>query len=474
MTITCDTELSELINSTEVSEQIDSFQKSLSGKISDRISALDVAMGSGFSDSVLIEDVPVFYNAATTVKGNLGTLSTNVDHTCGNAITNAVDKEKDELSRLKLAVIKKIEEIDDAIRVNNTAEENALSETPDPEKAQSIIDTYHGDQGSTTILLNSRTTYEHKLDDIKTREIALGVEGVKGSEAVGPAPTGGVDKNEGAYSVKTDGTADEMYDDACDLRDELGTELGYLGEYKTSTQVALDVLESNYKNGLISEEDYERLHQEYTDRMASIDNAIAERQPVYDKLDEITRNNIGTDDGALKDARDWGSNDVVAAKESLADVNKGAANITPLGQVISETQPDGSTRTPFAVDGVFAVPGAFGNYSDNIVNYGISNGDTHVSNTTMEAAYLAAKSQGTATELSADPGVYVYSTKDYFDSAIQDSESAIYLNTYGISEYDSIDYPGMSTDNSMGDTVYDSNTGMYYSYYEYLKLKGGS
>jgi len=473
MVINCETELSELINSTEVSEQLSSFQKTLSGKIDGRISALDSAMGSGFSESVLIDDEPVFYNSASTVKGNLTTLSGDVDHECSNAIKNAVDKEKDELSRLKYAVTKKIEQIDTSIRENNTARDNELSQTADPDKAASIINDYDGEQGKTTLLKNERTKYEEKLDAIKARETDLGVEGATGSEAVGSAPTGGVDdvpKNNGEYSVKTEGSANDMYNDACDLKDELGTELGYLGEYKNSTQVAIDVLEDNYKNGNISEEDYNRLLKQYTDRMTAIDAAIAERQPVYDKLDEITRDNFGTDDGVLKDARDWGSNDTIVAKESLAEVNDGASHITPLTQVVSEQQADGSTRTPYAVDGVFAMPGTFGNYSDNIVNLGISNGDTHVSNTTMEAAYLSAKSQGTATELSTKPGVYVYSTKDYYDSAISNSESAIYLNTYSISEYDSLAYPGASSNNSMGDTVYDSNTGMYYSYDEYLKM----
>ena len=274
-----------------------------------------------------------------------------------------------------------------------------------------------------------------------------------------------------SYKVNTSDsgrTADDMYKDACDLKDEIYTEMEYLNGYKSDLEFAKDALERAYNspNNELSQEKYNELMSEYAARINACDTELEKRSSIYNNLNDITADNFGTNDGVLKDARDWGNNDVTAAREALNSINEATTELTPVSAVSAEYNADGTfEKNAYALSGL-RNPSDYGNYSGNLENVSVINGSGgSVSNLTMKSAYEVANSNSNVKELDSAPGVYLFNTSDYLYN-----DSTMLLpngGTAGVPETHNLSYNNLDG----FDSVYDSNTGKFYTYDEYNNMQ---
>lgn len=277
--------------------------------------------------------------------------------------------------------------------------------------------------------------------------------------------TGGTKAPDGAYQIATEGrTADEMYQDALDLEGEIYTEIEYLSGYRNDLLYAKSALDNAYKTGNppMDDVDYFELSAEYNARIEACDTEIGKRSEIYNSLNEITADNFGTNDGVLKDARDFSSNDLTAAKESLYSINQKAGELSSLSSISLETNPDGTTKNAYSLSALYSseMNGNYGSYAGNIDSVATYSNPT-VSNLTLKSAYTAAGNN--VIELESDKGVYLFNTADYLYASGEINPMGI----VGINESSNLslnNYQGM-------DSVYDSNTGKFYTYDEWNALK---
>ena len=270
-----------------------------------------------------------------------------------------------------------------------------------------------------------------------------------------------------AYQVATEGrTAKEMYQDALDLKNEMYTEIDYLYGYKNDLTYSKGQLDAQLEAGNISQTEYNKLAAEFDSRIQLCDSEIAKRSEIYNTLENITANRIGTTDGVLKDAQDFGSNDVVVAAEALAGVNKSASSLTPVGSISLETNGDGTTRNAYTLSGLYLNRGdEYGSYTNNLADVSVMNNGVGVSNLTMKSAYMSAGNN--KMELESAPGVYLFSTSNYLFN--NNTTNMPPSSMVGIPESSNL-----STGTYQGfDSVYDSNTGNYYTYDAYLEIMQG-
>lgn len=290
-------------------------------------------------------------------------------------------------------------------------------------------------------------------------------DGVKGTNQMSGINT--------AYQVNTEGNANQMYTEACDLKKELHVEKEYLTGYKMDLESSRKQLDLAYQNGKVSQEDYDKLSKQYDEKISVCASEIEKREGIYTTLEEITKNNFGTKDGVLKDARDFGANDVTTAQESLVKVNEQAATLTNVSEISKEMNGDGTVKNAFALTDSSA-PNHINyedSYAPSVVNYGkynanladvVVNEKMSVSNLTFSSAYAAAQYE--KLELDNAPGVYLFNTAQY----LQEGNAVRPKDGIGLSEHNFLSnatYKGY-------DSVYDSNTGNFYTYDEYSSLKG--
>lgn len=274
-----------------------------------------------------------------------------------------------------------------------------------------------------------------------------------------------------SYEVNTSDsgrTADDMYKDACDLKNEIYTEMEYLNGYKSDLEFAKDALERAYNspNNELSQEKYNELMSEYTARINACDTELEKRSSIYNNLNDITADNFGTDDGVLKDSRDWGNNDVTAAREALKSINEATTELTPVSAVSAEYNADGTFEKNAYALSALRIPSEYGNYSGNLEDVSVINGSGgSVSNLTMKSAYEVANSNSNVKELDSAPGVYLFNTSDYLynDSTMWAPNGG----TAGVPETTYLSYGNLDG----FDSVYDSNTGKFYTYDEYNNMQ---
>ncbi len=281
--------------------------------------------------------------------------------------------------------------------------------------------------------------------------------------------TGGILAADDAYAVATEGrTAAQMYQDACDLKNEIYVEIEYLSDYQRDLEYARSALELN-KDSMDSAA-YNELMTEYNLRISTCETELLKRSNLYNDLNTVTADNFGTTDGALKDAQDWGSNDLVVAKETLFGINEAASTLKSVDSISREYNGIGENAEQTNALSISAV------YSSDMNDYGAYSGNldgvstyanSSVSNLTMRSAYAAAGEN--VIELNTAPGVYLFNTKDYLlNPEIQ--------GNYPMGGVTSIpETSALSVTSYQGmDSVYDSNTGKYYTYDQWNSMQSGN
>lgn len=310
-------------------------------------------------------------------------------------------------------------------------------------------------------------TYEEYLKAMYEKYVVNGNQTVP-STTESNVPTSGVTNtsastNTGVYNVNTKGTsAKDMYNDALNLKDEIYYEQEYLYGYKNNMVYAKTQLDAAYANGTIPESTYNELAEEYDRRIELCDSQIELRSNMYNELYNLTEDRIGLTDGVLKDAQDWDSNDIFTASASLASLNGMSSQIVSLEDIVSETCSDGSTRIG-AVASALRNPVYtgldYGTYNNNL-NGVTSYRENYVSNLTWEAARAAAgENVGTHPDY---PGVILFNAGNYMSQVPAYNSGG---NDYVISEISAFTGDGRAFNGY--DSVYDSNTGKYYTYGEY-------
>ena len=456
MTITCDTELSEILQSSTICDAIYSMNTKAQSVIESRAGAMASCLktGGGLGEDQIVDNVPVFFNSGKEIMDKYVTMSETVANFATNVCQKAVDKELEELGLLSDAVQRKIAELDAAIESAQQAVEDSLKQgsqfamvSPEVELAR---------------LIEERQRYADKLDAIGAR-----IKTLDPSAEIAVAPplpdyTGGsgeTEEDDGAgeetetseeepakpnCQIPTEGrTTEEMYTDSRNIEREVETEWNYLRESRGGVEYSLAVLEQQYKDGYISEETYTRLSGEYNARIEYLDREIASRENAMDALSDIN-------------GKKW--NDTNAA-EQAARVNELTGAMTPIEQVMADNQLAGMSQN--RKDAIYTNP-----YSEGFQNSTGYGELSSITNTTRAAAFEVAQNRGTATETSPGSGVYVYSVGEYFYTMPDNAYSTV-IGVYGSSDYQTASYTHALI-SSAGDTVYDSNTGQYYSWGEWV------
>lgn len=507
MVITCDTELSEILDSGEIVEICSRINQQANGLISSRTSALTAGMqsGGGIDAGQLIDGQAMAYDKGQTILQKYARTSETISRVMQSASQAAVDKEIDELGILSTKVKEKIEQLNTAIEdklneiaeaqesVNDSLKQGSQFAMVSPQANLGIL------QEELNDLVELRDRYKEKYDSIGPRLKKLDPDVDFPELSIPELPSIGGDNGNGetnneppaedkpddtetsppsstpnSYTIPTDGrTPEQMYRDAQNLQENIYFEQEYLMEAENGVRYDLEVLEQQYKNGTISEETYTQLKGEYETTIANIDAAIEQRSLLLEGdenstgLRVATQNNFGTRDGWLKDSQEsvFGTGGEAGNTERTAarvesDINERASQLTPIEQIVADNNLIGITPLRAAA------------YSDNQYSEGIVSTQevgsmASVSNTTRAAAYEVAQANGTATEVA--PGVYVYSVGEYY-STIPDSGmlppsmGMMTYSGYEVATWSSYD-DGASCAN--GDTVYNSNTGEYCSWAEY-------
>ncbi len=300
------------------------------------------------------------------------------------------------------------------------------------------------------------------------------VPGVQGGNVTGTNPDNDNDSNNDivanstTYTVATEGrTAAQMYQDACDLKNEVYVEIEYLSDYQRDLEYARSALELN-KDSMDSAT-YNELMEEYNLRISTCETELLKRSNLYNDLNTVTADNFGATDGALKDAQDWGSNDLFVAKETLFTINENASLLTPISSISSETNGIGENAEQTNALSISAVYSSdmndYGAYSENIDSIS-TYGNCSVSNLTLRSAYAAAGKN--VIELNTLPGVYLFNTKDYLlNPEIQNMPPM-----GGVTSIPESTLLSYSTFQGM-DSVYDSNTGKFYTYDQWNSMQSG-
>ena len=155
-----------------------------------------------------------------------------------------------------------------------------------------------------------------------------------------------------------------MGDEARSLQTEIDTEQQLLLAAKTDITGLKASLEANKDN--LSQETYEKQMAIYDKKLEKIDEQLAIRAKMNNQISEEVRDNFGSDDGALKDARDWGNNDIATAQSSAQRINDSAAGIESIDSILQDENGEYqvriySTYTP-------EMRSDYGSYGENLGN----------------------------------------------------------------------------------------------------------
>ena len=117
MTITKDTDLSEILLSDDIINEMTTLSNNLQGLMSDRTSILqsEMASGNGISETQLVDGEPLFYTKGSEVSSEYGTVSESVTTLNNSVCSAAIEKERDELTELRICLLKDNQEIQDRI-----------------------------------------------------------------------------------------------------------------------------------------------------------------------------------------------------------------------------------------------------------------------------------------------------------------------------------------------------------------------
>ena len=264
-----------------------------------------------------------------------------------------------------------------------------------------------------------------------------------------------------AMNIQTT-SASSSYDEARSLQTEIDTEQQLLLAAKTDITGLKASLEANKDN--LSQETYEKQMAIYDKKLEKIDEQLAIRSKINNQITEEVRDNFGSDDGPLKDARDWGSNDVATAQSSAQRINDSAAGIESIDSILQDENGEYqvriySTYTP-------EMRSDYGSYGENLGNIPLPR-DSY-SQSTAALAYESAQSQGKTQELPG--GAVAFNASEYVTSGYNDAPGAFMSGTCASGDCNTTQSKYTNTNDDY-DTVYYNNH--YYSYDEYTNLLSG-
>jgi len=117
MTITCDTPLSEILDSAKVIDAITAMNRKAQHNISSRMSILTATAqsGGGLDSSQIVDDQPIITSKVTEIIGRFTTVSENAIRITNSICEAGENKEIEELETLADKITKKIAEQNAAI-----------------------------------------------------------------------------------------------------------------------------------------------------------------------------------------------------------------------------------------------------------------------------------------------------------------------------------------------------------------------
>ena len=508
MTITKDTDLSEILLSDDIINEMTTLSNNLQGLMSDRTSILQSEMtsGNGIGETQLVDGEPLFFTKGTEVSTEYGNITETLTAVNKSICATSIEKERDELTELRICLLKDNQNLADnlsahlgheVVRINTEPENgdpvvkaakeqfnaNNLKIIDINGRIYRLKDTYanYSDE-ELDIRYHYKPRYQGGNDCDNTTDggenKTTDKEDNKDPKNANPTDAEAEKTNNGEYAIDTDGKdADAIYDQAKDLQTNLTEEMNYLSDYEKNIYNDIDILNSYHNSGKISDETYNSLKADYEAKLAVVQSEYQKRSDCATQLNALTINNFGTHDGALKDAAD--GNDTQAAQNAVYGLNDSTSKMRPLSEIAQEKQADGSVRCVAYAASDGTGMGKYQNNFTSIYDNTDENGSTFVPTSTMKAAYEVASNNGTAHETAANSGVYIYSSKDYFMNN-PDGISPSATGGSGTGKHsefdiviDGIGTSGLNT-NEYGDTVYDSNTGMYYSYDDWYRNHSGS
>ncbi len=468
MEITRDTPIEEILKSQEVNDTILNMLNPIRQTISARDSMFTTTMqsGGGLDESQLIDGQPVLFKSAQDVKNKYSNLSESLNRYEANSTKVSVEKERPELLELKDCLNKDLEMRKRNIEALKAEYYDAIAKAKEnKEDTDGIYEKYWNPTTGLIPLEEKEKKYdEDMLIKVDNRLAALEGTTAGQGELAGQQGTNGSN-----YEIDTSGSADDIYNSARAIRDEVEAEIIYLDDRIAELDYNLNALEQWKKAEKIPEDTYETLKAEYETEKSRIESEKEKREKYYEELFAATRDRIGAHDGALKDARDFGNNYVESARRIANELNASTATLTPLSELATIKYDDGTTRVVYPINpGTLNIVDAAytGNLSGIVIDS--SSATTTISDTTMKAAYEVAKSSD---QVHTDPTgkIQIFSTGEY---VLNPPNLNPYTNNdYLITEYYTLqETEALGNTHPYGDTIYDENMGRFYSLSEYRAI----
>lgn len=182
MTISKDTELSEILKSEEVIDEICTKADDAISLLSERTKALsgETSSGKGLCEEQLVGDIPEFFNSATELYSNCTDLMTELSEFKNNVAAVSIEKERDELIELRKCLVEDNEAIDSLISGYELSYSNAKNYMP-AEKLSQLYEEYKGANGYITLESAKKERNNEKIEEIDLRldgDLANNVKGL--------------------------------------------------------------------------------------------------------------------------------------------------------------------------------------------------------------------------------------------------------------------------------------------------------
>lgn len=167
MEITKETALAEILSSNDVITTINTAQTRIKSKIFDRELALAGEMKSGglSPNEVIINGKAVLYEGARKVEADYGEVKSLMESTLSDAKVLAINKEKEELNKLRELVVKEIASLNNKITAYDNYKYTGINI---PKEYLELNERNH------KRFCDFREIYEKKLRDIDRRIASVG------------------------------------------------------------------------------------------------------------------------------------------------------------------------------------------------------------------------------------------------------------------------------------------------------------
>ena len=138
MEIRLSTELSEILSSSDIIDEITTMNNNVQKLITERIGTIknEMASGNGLGEDQIVSDVPFFYNAGTITSQEQEATASNVRAFSAAVCRAAIEKERDELESLKTSIQGFINAVDTEIQKLKSDYHAELNKADDNQKSQ--------------------------------------------------------------------------------------------------------------------------------------------------------------------------------------------------------------------------------------------------------------------------------------------------------------------------------------------------